>query len=253
MLELNVLKVGGAVVEDPAALGQFVNNFASLQGLKVMVHGGGRTATDVSSRLGIETQMINGRRVTDADTLKVVTAVYTGLVNKNIVARLQAEEVNAFGMCGADFGFMQSVRRPVTKEGIDYGFVGDVMAVKTDAVASLLEKGLVPVVAPITHDGNGQLLNTNADTVASETAKGLSRSFDVTLTYCFEKEGVLDASGNVIPQITPSVFEALKADGTIAGGMIPKLENAFDALAAGVRAVRITSASSLSGGTLVVL
>lgn len=253
MLELNVLKVGGAVVEDPAALACFVNNFASLQGLKVMVHGGGRTATDVSARLGIETQMINGRRVTDAETLKVVTAVYTGLVNKNIVARLQDAGVNAFGMCGADFGFMRSVRRPITREGIDYGFVGDVVQVQTDAVASLLEKGLVPVVAPITHDGAGQLLNTNADTVASETAKGLSGSFDVTLTYCFEKEGVLDAEGKVIPEITPSVFEALKADGTIAGGMIPKLENAFAALAAGVKAVRITSAQSLSGGTLVVL
>lgn len=249
MMKLNVLKVGGAVVEDAAALKAFIENFAKLDGLKVLVHGGGRTATDVSAKLGIETTMVGGRRVTDADTLKVVTAVYTGLVNKNVVAQLQGQGVNAFGMCGADFGFMKSVKRPVTAEGVDYGFVGDVIDVDYDALSMLLFKKYVPVVAPITHDGFGQLLNTNADTVASMTAQALSRIFDVTLTYCFEKEGVLDASGKVIPEIDAASYAELKADGTVNGGMVPKLDNAFAALEAGVSEVVITSAANLTGGT----
>ena len=253
MMKVNVLKVGGAVVEDPAALSAFLQRFAALDGLKVLVHGGGRTATDVSAKLGLETTMVGGRRVTDADTLKVVTAVYTGLVNKNVVAQLQGRGVNAFGICGADFGFIKSVRRPVTPEGVDYGFVGDVVEVDHDALSMLLFRHFVPVVAPITHDGNGQLLNTNADTVASMTAQALSRIFDVTLTYCFEKDGVLDADGNVIPSIDAASFAALKADGTVSGGMLPKLENAFGALSGGVSRVVITSASSLDGGTVITL
>lgn len=253
MMKLNVLKVGGAVVEDAAALASFIDAFAKLDGLKVLVHGGGRTATDVSAKLGIETTMVGGRRVTDADTLKVVTSVYTGLVNKNVVAQLQSKGVNAFGMCGADFGFMKSVKRPVTPQGVDYGFVGDVVDVDYDALSMLLFKKYVPVIAPITHDGFGQLLNTNADTVASMTAQSLSRLFDVTLTYCFEKDGVLDASGNVIPQIDSQSYAALKAEGTVNGGMVPKLDNAFAALAAGVSEVVITSAGNLNAGSRIVL
>lgn len=253
MMKLNVLKVGGAVVEDPAALAALIKSFAALDGMKVLVHGGGRTATEVSAKLGIETVMVGGRRVTDADTLKVVTAVYTGLVNKNVVAQLQAQGVNAFGMCGADFGYMKSMKRPVTAEGVDYGFVGDVTEVDYDALSVLLFKKYVPVIAPITHDGFGQLLNTNADTVASETAQALSRIFDVTLTYCFEKEGVLDKDGNVIPEIDAEKFVALKEDGTVTGGMLPKLENAFAALASGVKEVVITSAQKLEGGTKITL
>ncbi len=248
-MKLNVLKLGGAVVEDAAALSAFVSAFAALDGMKVLVHGGGRTATEVSAKLGIETSMVGGRRVTDAETLKVVTGIYAGLVNKNVVAQLQAAGVNAFGLCGADFGYMRSVRRPVTAQGVDYGFVGDVVEVDIDALSVLLFKKYVPVVAPITHDGMGQLLNTNADTVASETAKALSRIFDVTLTYCFEKDGVLDKEGGLIPEITAESFEALKADGTVSGGMLPKLENAFAALASGVSEVVITSATNLCGGT----
>ena len=253
MMTLNVLKVGGAVVENPAALSAFIDSFAAVDGLKVLVHGGGRTATDVSARLGIETTMVGGRRVTDEATLKVVTAVYTGLVNKNVVASLQGRGVNAFGLCGADFSFIKSVRRPVTAEGVDYGFVGDVIEVDCDALSMLLFKKYVPVVAPITHDGRGQLLNTNADTMAAAVARGLSRLFDVTLTFCFEKEGVLDADGKVIERIDAAKFEALKADGTVSGGMLPKLENAFAALRDGVSKVVITSASRPDGGTAIIL
>ena len=242
MLKLNILKVGGAVVEDDAALDAFIGRFSALDGLKLLVHGGGRTASDLASRLGIQTVMVGGRRVTDADTLKLVTSVYAGLVNKNIVAKLQGAGVKSFGICGADFGCIRSVRRPVTPEGVDY-----------DAISLLLFKNCVPVVAPITCDMNGQLLNTNADTVASELASALSRIFDVTLTFCFEKEGVLDADGRLIPRIDSASFEALKADGTVSGGMLPKLENAFAALRRGVSQVRIASASAPDAGTSIVL
>lgn len=253
MLKLNILKVGGAVVEDDAALDAFIGRFSALDGLKLLVHGGGRTANDLASRLGIQTVMVGGRRVTDADTLKLVTSVYAGLVNKNIVAKLQGAGVKSFGICGADFGCIRSVRRPVTPEGVDYGFVGDVVDVDYDAISLLLFKNCVPVVAPITCDMNGQLLNTNADTVASELASALSRIFDVTLTFCFEKEGVLDADGRLIPRIDSASFEALKADGTVSGGMLPKLENAFAALRRGVSQVRIASASAPDAGTSIVL
>lgn len=240
-------------MEDTAALDAFIARFAALDGLKVLVHGGGRSASEVASRLGVETVMLGGRRVTDADTLKIVTAVYAGLVNKNIVAKLDAAGVRSFGLCGADFGFIRSVRRPVTDEGVDYGFVGDIVDVDYDAVSLLLFKNCVPVIAPITCDMNGQLLNTNADTVASAVASALSNIFEVTLTYCFEKEGVLDAAGAVIPRIDSASFETLKADGTVSGGMLPKLQNAFDALSKGVSEVRITSAENPAGGTAVVL
>ena len=242
MLKLNILKVGGAVVEDDAALDAFIGRFSALDGLKLLVHGGGRTASDLASRLGIQTVMVGGRRVTDADTLKLVTSVYAGLVNKNIVAKLQGAGVKSFGICGADFGCIRSVRRPVTPEGVDY-----------DAISLLLFKNCVPVVAPITCDMNGQLLNTNADTVASELASALSRIFDVTLTFCFEKEGVLDADGRLIPRIDSASFEALKANGTVSGGMLPKLENAFAALRRGVSQVRIASASAPDAGTSIAL
>ncbi|MGN1232207.1 MAG: acetylglutamate kinase [Candidatus Cryptobacteroides sp.] len=250
-MKLNVLKIGGAVVEDEAALGLFLKAFASMEGARMLVHGGGRTASNVCEKLGIKPIMTGGRRITDGDTLKVVTAVYAGLVNKNIVARLQAEGVNAFGLCGADFNVIRSVRRPVTKEGLDYGYVGDPVEVDNALLARLIMGGMVPVVSPITHDGKGQLLNTNADTVASEIAGALSSDFEVTLTYCFEKEGVMDAKGNIVEIIDPMRYETLKADGTVSGGMIPKIDNAFSALRNGISIVRITSASSPEGGTLI--
>ncbi len=243
---LVIVKVGGAIVEQPDTLEKLLNDFRTIPGYKVLVHGGGRSATALSARLGIESKMVDGRRITDAETLKVVTMVYGGLVNKNIVAGLQAKGVNAIGLTGADCNVMSAVKRPV--KDIDYGFVGDVTSVNAPFLASLLEQNIVPVLAPLTHDGNGQMLNTNADTIAAEAAKALSGFFKVTLVYCFEKPGVLlrpDDDTSVIPYISYYDFPRLVDDGTISGGMIPKIQNAFNALNAGVSSVLITSASSL--------
>ena len=187
--KLTVIKVGGKIVEEEATLRQLLNDFAAIDGHKVLVHGGGRSATKIAAQLGIESKMVNGRRITDAETLKVVTMVYGGLVNKNIVAGLQARGVNALGLTGADMNVIRSVKRPVKE--VDYGFVGDVEQVDATLLSDLIHKGVVPVMAPLTHDGHGNMLNTNADTIAGETAKALSALFDVTLVYCFEKKGVL--------------------------------------------------------------
>ncbi|MDR0893664.1 MAG: acetylglutamate kinase [Mediterranea sp.] len=252
---LTVIKVGGKIVEEEVSLCQLLDDFAAIGGHKVLVHGGGRSATKLASQLGIESRMVNGRRITDAETLKVVTMVYGGLVNKNIVAGLQARGVNGLGLTGADMNVIRSVKRPVKE--VDYGFVGDVEQVNAELLASLISQGVVPVMAPLTHDGQGHLLNTNADTIAGETAKALARHFDVTLIYCFEKRGVLLSEADddsVIARITLADFEHLVADGTIQGGMIPKLENAFDAIAQGVSQVRITLASAINQpdeGTLI--
>lgn len=246
-MKLTVIKVGGKIVEEEASLSQLLDDFASTEGHKVLVHGGGRSATKLASLLGIESRMVNGRRVTDAEMLKVVTMVYGGLVNKNIVAGLQARGVNALGLTGADMNMIRSVKRPV--EDVDYGFVGDVKQVNAALLADLIAKGVVPVMAPLTHDGEGSLLNTNADTIAAEVAKALSASFDVTLVYCFEKKGVLQDENDddsVIPQITHAEFEQYVADGIIRGGMIPKLENSFQAIHAGVSEVVITLASAIN-------
>lgn len=243
---LIIVKVGGAIVEQPDTLEKLLNDFRTIPGYKVLVHGGGRSATALSARLGIESKMVDGRRITDAETLKVVTMVYGGLVNKNIVAGLQAKGVNAIGLTGADCNVMTAVKRPV--KDIDYGYVGDVTAVNAPFLANLLEQNIVPVLAPLTHDGNGLMLNTNADTIAAEAAKALSGFFKVTLVYCFEKPGVLlrpDDDTSVIPYISYYDFPRLVDDGTISGGMIPKIQNAFNALNAGVSSVLITSASSL--------
>lgn len=252
--KLTVIKVGGAVVEDPQALAGLLKEFAAVQGLKVLVHGGGREATRVAAQLGIETKMVDGRRITDADMLRVVTMVYGGLVNKNIVAALQAEGINALGLTGADLGCMLADKRPV--KTVDYGFVGDMKKVETSILADLIAKGVVPVMAPLSFDGKGSLLNTNADTIASSVAVALSECFDVTLVYCFEKKGVLsnpDDEESVIPLITKASFEGLVADGVVAGGMIPKIQNALDAVDGGVTQVRITKADALVGGTSIVL
>ncbi len=254
MEKLYVIKVGGAVVEDPAALSAFLEGFSAVNGLKVLVHGGGRAATKVAAQLGVETKMVDGRRITDADMLRVVTMVYGGLVNKNIVAALQAGGLNALGLTGADLGCMLSDKRPVKE--VDYGFVGDMRKVDTSILADLIARGVVPVMAPLSFDGKGSLLNTNADTIASSVAVALAERFEVTLVYCFEKKGVLsnpDDDDSVIPVITKSSFEALVADGVVAGGMIPKLQNAIGALDGGVKEVRITKADCLEGGTKIVL
>ena len=251
---LTVIKVGGKIVEEEATLRQLLDDFAAIDGHKVLVHGGGRSATKLAAQLGIESHMVNGRRITDAATLNVVTMVYGGLVNKNIVAGLQARGVNALGLTGADMDVIRSVKRPVKE--VDYGFVGDVDEVNADFLGKLIADGIVPVMAPLTHDKKGNILNTNADTITGETAKALARLFDVTLIFCFEKKGVLrdeNDDDSVIPHLNRTDFETYKADGTIQGGMIPKLENAFQALDAGVSKVIITLATAIDGeqGTVI--
>lgn len=252
--KLTIIKVGGKIVEETDTLSRLLSDFSTISGYKLLVHGGGRSATRIAAQLGIESQMVNGRRITDAETLKVVTMVYGGLVNKNIVAGLQGKGVNAIGLTGADMGVIRSDKRPV--KDVDYGFVGDVKQVQADVLARLIRQGVVPVMAPLTYDGAGGLLNTNADTIAGETAKALSEYFDVTLMYCFEKNGVLrdeNDDDSVIPVITPDLFRQYVDEGVIQGGMIPKLENSFSAVEAGVTQVIITSASAIDGksGTVI--
>lgn len=253
--KLTIVKVGGAVVEDELQLSQLLKDFGAIEGRKVLVHGGGRKATKMAERLGIETKMVNGRRITDAAMLEVVTMVYGGLVNKYLVAQLQANGINALGLTGADANVILSHKRPL-KDGIDYGFVGDVDYVAHQTLAHLIEAGIIPVMAPLTHDAEGHILNTNADTIASETAKALANSYDVTLIFSFEKKGVLsnpDDDDSVIPVITKEDFERYKADGTISGGMLPKIENALRAVEAGVSRVIITLATAIDGkhGTVI--
>lgn len=253
--KLTIVKVGGAVVEDEQQLAQLLKDFCKIEGRKVLVHGGGRRATQVAAQLGIETKMVNGRRITDENMLQVVTMVYGGLVNKNLVARLQANGVNALGLTGADMNVICSHKRPL-KDGIDFGYVGDVDRVDGEALQAVINRGITPVMAPLTHNGKGDILNTNADTIASETAKALAPYFDVTLVYCFEKAGVLsnpDDDASVIGIITRQDFDRYVTDGTVAGGMIPKLENALSAVDAGVSRVVITKATAINGkqGTVI--
>jgi len=253
--KLTIVKVGGAVVEDEAQLAQLLKDFSAIPGRKVLIHGGGRRATQVAASLGIESKMVGGRRITDAEMLSVVTMVYGGLVNKNLVARLQANGVNALGLTGADIDVIRSHKRPL-KDGIDFGFVGDVDRADGQMLSRLIEAGITPVMAPLTHDGQGHILNTNADTIASETAKALAPFYDVTLIYSFEKKGVLsnpDDDDSVIPTINRADFERYKADGTISGGMLPKIENALNAIDAGVGRVIITLATAIDGhsGTII--
>jgi acetylglutamate kinase len=254
--KLTIVKVGGAVVEDELQLSQLLKDFSAIEGRKVLVHGGGRKATKMAERLGIETKMVEGRRITDADMLEVVTMVYGGLVNKNLVAKLQANGVNALGLTGADANAIHSHKRPL-KNGIDYGFVGDVDQANGEMLGRLIEAGITPVMAPLTHDGEGHILNTNADTIASETAKALANLYDVTLIFSFEKKGVLrnpDDDDSVIATINHADFERYKANGTISGGMLPKIENALSAVDAGVSKVIITLATAIDGkhGTTII-
>jgi acetylglutamate kinase len=252
MKKLTIVKVGGALVENDDTLAVLLRNFAAVEDGKILVHGGGRSATALATRLGIATRMVDGRRVTDAEMLRVATMVYGGLVNKTLVARLQALGVDAIGLTGADYNIIRSEKRPVRE--VDYGFVGDVKKVNGRKLTTMLEANAVPVIAPLTHDGNGQLLNTNADTIASTVAVALAPGFDVTLVYCFEKPGVMrdpDDDSTLIPVITAETFKELKANGTVSEGMIPKIENALAAVAQGVKRVVITSASRLDGGTVI--
>lgn len=248
--KLTLIKVGGKIVEEEDSLKSLLTDFSKIKGHKALVHGGGRSATKIAEQLGIETKMVNGRRITDEAMLKVVTMVYGGLVNKNIVAGLQALGVQALGLTGADLNFMLSDKRKVVD--IDYGFAGDVRKVNAGILSKFIKEDIVPVLAPLTHDGKGGMLNTNADTIAGEAAKALSEYFDVTLIFCFEKKGVLMSEtddDSVIPLLNETLFKEYVEKGIIQGGMIPKLVNAFEAINAGVKEVIITQASEIHTNT----
>jgi len=247
-VQLTVIKVGGNIIDDDTKLAAFLKSFATLSGAKILVHGGGKIATSIGEKLGIESKYVNGRRITDRETLSLVTMVYGGLINKNIVATLQSLSCNAIGLTGADGNILPAVKRPV--KDIDYGFVGDVTndKVSVTMLSRLLHIGLTPVFAPLTHDTKGNMLNTNADTIAQEVARAMATHMEVQLIYCFEKKGVLaDAADDdsVINSITAADFEELKAAGIVSGGMIPKLENAFSAISSGVKKVIIGQAEDL--------
>ncbi|UOQ74165.1 acetylglutamate kinase [Hymenobacter cellulosilyticus] len=246
---LKIFKIGGGIIDDPGQLQQFLGELAKLDNKIMLVHGGGKGASQMLQELGIEPKMVQGRRITDAATLDIVTMFYAGKTNKQVVAGLQAYGVNALGLSGADGNVIRASKRPVRE--IDYGFVGDLdeQSINTELLQSLLGAGLTPVFCAITHDGQGQLLNTNADTIASSLARALAPFHQVELHFCFEKDGVLadvQDENSVIPQITPDEYQALKAQGVIAAGMVPKLDNAFAALEAGVERVVIENALKIN-------
>jgi acetylglutamate kinase len=245
--KLSVIKIGGNIIEDDASLKTFLKLFSNVDGKKILVHGGGKRATHIASKLGIESKMIDGRRITDADTLEVITMVYGGLVNKNIVAKLQALHVNAIGLTGADANSIVSYKRPVKQ--IDYGFVGDVKKVNAKAIDKLIHADFSPVFCAITHDTNGQLLNTNADTIASQVAVGMSDIYDTSIYYCFELNGVLESindKNSLIKHIDTKRYNQLLEQGIISDGMLPKLENCFDALHNGVKTINMGNTSMLT-------
>ena len=247
MQKLSIIKIGGNIIENEDSLNDFLKLFSNLEGNKILVHGGGKRATHISSKLGIESKMVNGRRITDAETLEVITMVYGGLVNKNIVAKLQALGTDAIGLTGADINSIQSDKRPVKE--IDFGFVGDVKKIATNSINKLIKANFTPVFCAITHDGNGQLLNTNADTIASTIAVGMSEIYDTSIYYCFELNGVLEDindKNSVLKHINSKNYKELLADGIISDGMIPKLDNCFDALNNGVQKVHIGNTSMLT-------
>lgn len=247
---LFVIKIGGNVIDDENNLSAFLKNFAVIKGRKILIHGGGKIATKIGDQLGIESKYIEGRRITDEATIDLVTMVYGGLVNKKIVAKLQALQCNAIGITGADANIIPATKRPVTKEGVDFGFVGDVNSgqLAVDSWQVLLQNKFTPVVAPLTHDGKGQMLNTNADTIASAIAVALSKLYDVRLIYCFEKKGVLENvndENSAIPLITKEIYRQLKKENKLSDGILPKIDNAFAAIDSGVKEVLISDADDL--------
>ncbi|WP_203257634.1 acetylglutamate kinase [Hyunsoonleella ulvae] len=247
MEKLSIVKIGGNIIEDANALDNFLQLFSKLEGKKVLVHGGGKRATSVAAKLGIESKMVNGRRITDADTLEVITMVYGGLVNKNIVAKLQGLNIDAIGLTGADINSITSDKRPV--KDVDFGFVGDVKTVSGKSIDKLIKADFTPVFCAITHDGNGQLLNTNADTITSQVAVGMSHLYDVSIYYCFELNGVLEDindKNSVIKHIDTKLYAELLEKGIIADGMLPKLENCFDALNNGVHSINMGNTAMLT-------
>ena len=259
MDKLYVIKIGGNVIDDERELSSFLDSFASIEAKKILVHGGGKLATRMAEKMGLEQKLVEGRRVTDAETLKIVTMVYAGYINKNIVALLQSLNCDAAGFSGADGNLVSAHKR--TGTSLDYGFAGDIDSVNAAFLNRLIGQGIVPVISPITHNGKGQLLNTNADTIAQEVAKALSGLYEVTLVYCFEKEGVMqdvNQPGSVIRSIGKDEYAALKTNGTISGGMMPKIDNAMQAIEKGVKKVVIGKAERLSqlvtgdAGTMIV-
>ncbi|MCC8410235.1 acetylglutamate kinase [Mucilaginibacter sp. UR6-1] len=248
MRSLHIIKIGGNVIDNSENLHRFLKDFTALEGDKILVHGGGKVATQLSETLGIEAKLVDGRRITDIETLRVVTMVYGGLINKNIVAQLQRFGTNAIGLTGADGNFIRTKKRPV--KTIDYGFVGDIdpTSINPENIGRLLDAGFTPVFCAITHDGEGQLLNTNADTIASALAVALARLYETTLIYCFEKAGVLhdiNDEDSIIRDIDPERYRELKEQQIIHSGMLPKLDNAFSAIACGVRSVIIGKSDDL--------
>lgn len=247
MNQINIIKIGGNVIDNENNLHRFLQNLAQLNEKFILVHGGGKVASDLGLQMGIEPKIIDGRRITDTETLQLVTMVYGGLINKRIVALLQSFGVNAVGMTGADGNIISALKRPI-RNNIDYGFAGDITSVAGEKLYSLLNIGLVPVIAPLTHDGKGQILNTNADTIASAIAVGLAGLTDVNLIYCFELKGVLsnfEDKNSVITELDHLSFQDLKNSGIIAKGMIPKIDNSFDAIKAGVKKVVICHADDI--------
>jgi len=252
MEQLYVIKIGGNVIDNDLALVAFANDFAAIKGKKILVHGGGKIATKIGDKLGIESKYIDGRRITDEQTIDLVTMVYGGLINKKIVSMLQSYHCNAIGLTGADGNLLPANKRKVKE--IDYGFVGDIDVNKLDAARwqSLMQMDFIPVVAPLTHDGNGQMLNTNADTIASVISIALSTHYDVRLLYCFEKKGVLENvtdEDSVIPLITKEIYKELLEEKKLFQGILPKIDNAFAAIDAGVKEVLIGHADDLLQNT----
>lgn len=261
-MKVYIIKIGGNVIDDEQQLFSFLSDFAAIKEFKILIHGGGKIATELGKQLGIEARMVEGRRITDGDTLKVVQMVYAGLINKNVVAQLQSRNCNAIGLTGADANIILAKKRsPLSSrrgvgtvpigtsggEAIDYGFVGDVEKVNAEKLSALLNAGLFPVMAPLTHDGKGQMLNTNADTIAASVAAAMP--YDTTLIYCFEKPGVLknvDDDNSIIEKMNFAEYEKYKSEGIISKGMIPKLDNAFEAIKQGVKSVIICHAKDLT-------
>jgi acetylglutamate kinase len=245
--KLSIIKIGGNIIEDETSLNNFLQLFSNLEGKKILVHGGGKRATYIASKLGIESKIVDGRRITDKETLEVITMVYGGLVNKNIVAKLQALQTNAIGLTGADINSIQSDKRPIKE--IDFGFVGDVKKVNHRNIDKLIQADFTPVFCAITHDGNGQLLNTNADTITSQIAVGMSNLYETSIYYCFELNGVLqdfNDKESVIKNIDTKTYKQLLNEGVISNGMIPKIDNCFDALQNDVNKVHIGNTAMLT-------
>ncbi len=254
MEKLTIIKVGGKVVENNNSLQNLLTDFNSIAGLKILVHGGGNIATDLANQMGLEVKMVNGRRVTSAEMLDLVVMVYGGMINKKIVAGLHSYQCNAIGLTGTDLNIIRAVKRPVKE--IDYGFVGDIVKVNAEALNKLLNNGFVPVIAPLTHDGKGQLLNTNADDITNAIARSLASYYDIKLVFCFEKKGVLldvNDENSIISKLNKFEFKRLLDNGAINSGMVPKLENGFDSLESGVKQVFVTDVLGINqknpGGT----